>query len=106
MGAVLSVLLDGKEPLPTPATKPKLDAALYKVSVSVPGPGGGAKCPSLCWVVLPRTGTWLTALRVSCKRGHLLPCLGCFRGEGGLGSGCGPHRGGMETGHAEVCGSQ
>uniref|UniRef100_A0A452UM13 GRC5 n=1 Tax=Ursus maritimus TaxID=29073 RepID=A0A452UM13_URSMA len=26
----LSFLLDGKEPLPTPATKPKLDAALYK----------------------------------------------------------------------------
>jgi len=29
---VLSVLLDGKEPLATPTTKPKLDSALYKQS--------------------------------------------------------------------------
>lgn len=30
--ALLSVLLDKKEPLPTPVTKPKLDSALYKVN--------------------------------------------------------------------------
>lgn len=30
--ALVSVLLDRKEPLPTPVTKPKLDSALYKVS--------------------------------------------------------------------------
>lgn len=34
----VSVLLDGKEPLPTPASKPKLDSALYKVRTWVLGP--------------------------------------------------------------------
>lgn len=32
--ALVAVLLDKKEPLPAPVTKPKLDSALYKVSTS------------------------------------------------------------------------
>lgn len=32
LSALVPVLLDKKEPLPTPVTKPKLDSALYKVS--------------------------------------------------------------------------
>jgi hypothetical protein len=37
LSALLSVLLDKKEVLPTPVTKPKLDSAVYKVSC-LPGP--------------------------------------------------------------------
>lgn len=44
--AVLSVLLDGKEPLPTPVTKPKLDSALCKVCLPrVPGRPGHTPIP-------------------------------------------------------------
>lgn len=67
--AVLSVFLDGKEPLPTPVPKPKLDSALYKVRLRrVPGrpshtcmPVSG--CPA-------SQGTWLAFMALPTRRSH------------------------------------
>lgn len=74
LSALVSVLLDKKEPLPIPVTKPKLDSALYKVST-----------------LLEFLRLWPVCLLLGVQRGIFVPhpSLGVFVGRPGWAPECG-----------------